>query len=63
MSQCVFGRISSDLAAIKQHVSRADTIIVGHTHFEHALDVPAIARQTGAKVFESRSAIELTRCR
>lgn len=61
LSQCAFGRISSDLAAIEQYVPRADAIIVGHTHFDHALDVPAIARQTGAKVFGSRSAITLCR--
>jgi L-ascorbate metabolism protein UlaG (beta-lactamase superfamily) len=61
LSQCVLGRLSSDLEAIKQHVPRADAIIVGHTHFDHALDVPAISRQTGAKVFGSRSAIRLCR--
>jgi L-ascorbate metabolism protein UlaG (beta-lactamase superfamily) len=61
LGQCVLGRISSDIVAIKEHVPRADAIIVGHTHFDHALDVAAIARQTGAKVFGSRSAIRLCR--
>jgi L-ascorbate metabolism protein UlaG (beta-lactamase superfamily) len=61
LTQVAFGRISSDLSAIAQHVPRADAIVVGHTHFDHALDVPAIARQTGAKVFGSRSAIKLCR--
>ena len=61
LSRCAFGSISSDLPAITEYVPRADAIIVGHTHFDHALDVPAIARQTGAKVFGSRSAIRLCR--
>jgi L-ascorbate metabolism protein UlaG (beta-lactamase superfamily) len=48
-----------DVGAIARHVPRADAIIVGHTHFDHALDVPAIARHTGARVFGSRSAAAL----
>jgi L-ascorbate metabolism protein UlaG (beta-lactamase superfamily) len=51
--------LRSDLGAIARHTPRADAIIVGHTHFDHALDVPAIARRTGAKVFGSRSAAML----
>jgi L-ascorbate metabolism protein UlaG (beta-lactamase superfamily) len=61
LRRCAFGQLTSDLPAIAKHVPRADAIIVGHTHFDHALDVPAIARQTGAKVFGSRSAIRLCR--
>lgn len=61
LSRCYLGRVSSDLDAIARHVPCADAIIVGHTHFDHALDVPAIARSTGAKVFGSRSAIKLCR--
>lgn len=61
LGQCALGRLTSNLSAIAQYVPRADAIIVGHTHFDHALDVPAIARQTGAKVFGSRSAIRLCR--
>jgi L-ascorbate metabolism protein UlaG (beta-lactamase superfamily) len=61
LGQCAFGRKTTDLTAIKEHVPRADAIVVGHTHFDHALDVPAIALQTGAKVFGSRSAIRLCR--
>jgi len=61
LSRCAFGRITSDLPAIAQYVPRADAIVVGHTHFDHALDVPAIARQTGAQIFGSRSALCLVR--
>ncbi|MEO5874784.1 MAG: MBL fold metallo-hydrolase [Streptosporangiaceae bacterium] len=40
---------------LDQWVRSADAILVGHTHFDHALDVPAIARRTGAKVYGSES--------
>ncbi len=46
--------------AIGRHVDRADAILVGHTHFDHALDVPAIAlARTGARVFGSASCARL----
>ncbi len=41
--------------AIARWIDRADAVLVGHTHFDHALDVPAIARRTGASVYGSRS--------
>jgi L-ascorbate metabolism protein UlaG (beta-lactamase superfamily) len=41
--------------AIATWVDRADAVLVGHTHFDHALDVPAIARRSGCRVFGSRS--------
>jgi L-ascorbate metabolism protein UlaG (beta-lactamase superfamily) len=59
LAQCLVGPLRPDAAAIARHVPRADAIIVGHTHFDHALDVPAIARATGARVFGSRSAAAL----
>jgi L-ascorbate metabolism protein UlaG (beta-lactamase superfamily) len=39
--------------------SPVDAVLVGHTHFDHALDVPAIARQHGCRVFGSRSLANL----
>ena len=41
--------------AVAKWIDRADAILVGHTHFDHALDVPAIARATGAKAYGSTS--------
>jgi L-ascorbate metabolism protein UlaG (beta-lactamase superfamily) len=58
---CVTTPLSPDLRAIRHHISGADAIVCGHTHFDHVLDVPAIARFTGAKVFGSRSASTLCR--
>jgi L-ascorbate metabolism protein UlaG (beta-lactamase superfamily) len=61
LAACIFGRVAPDLGAIARHTPRADAIVVGHTHFDHALDVPAIARRTGALVFGSRSSVALCR--
>jgi L-ascorbate metabolism protein UlaG (beta-lactamase superfamily) len=41
--------------------ARADAILVGHSHFDHVLDVPAIARRTGARVVGSESTANLLR--
>jgi L-ascorbate metabolism protein UlaG (beta-lactamase superfamily) len=45
----------SDPAAIAKYIDRADAVLVGHTHFDHALDVPAIARTFGCQVYGSTS--------
>jgi L-ascorbate metabolism protein UlaG (beta-lactamase superfamily) len=46
---------SPDLAVIDAHIQRADFILVTHTHYDHVLDVPHIARQTGAAVIGTES--------
>jgi L-ascorbate metabolism protein UlaG (beta-lactamase superfamily) len=61
LAACVVAPLRPDLLAIDRWAPRADAIVVGHTHFDHALDVPAIARRTGAMVFGSRSAALLCR--
>jgi L-ascorbate metabolism protein UlaG (beta-lactamase superfamily) len=38
---------------------RIDAVLVGHTHFDHALDVPAIAQQHAARVYGARSLVHL----
>ncbi len=45
----------SDSKAIDAHVSRADYILVTHTHYDHVLDVPQIALKTGATVIGTES--------
>jgi L-ascorbate metabolism protein UlaG (beta-lactamase superfamily) len=61
LGRCLAGRLRPDVCAIRAHAARADAIVVGHTHFDHALDVPEVARVTGARVFGSRSAAALCR--
>jgi L-ascorbate metabolism protein UlaG (beta-lactamase superfamily) len=42
--------VTSDTAAVDARVSSAAFILVGHSHYDHLLDVPYIARRTGAIV-------------
>jgi len=47
--------VPSSPEAVAKYIDRADAVLVGHTHFDHALDVPAIARAHGCKVYGSTS--------
>jgi L-ascorbate metabolism protein UlaG (beta-lactamase superfamily) len=51
--------VPADAGAIARWVDRADAVLVGHTHFDHALDVPAISRAHGCPVYGSRSLAHL----
>ena len=51
--------VPASQAAIAAWIDAADAVLVGHTHFDHALDVPAIARRFGARVFGSSSLAHL----
>jgi L-ascorbate metabolism protein UlaG (beta-lactamase superfamily) len=46
-------RVNAD--ALRAHIPRAYAVLVGHTHFDHALDVPAISAMHGCKVYGSSS--------
>jgi len=39
----------------REEIRRANYIFLTHTHFDHALDVPFLARRTGAQIFTSRA--------
>jgi L-ascorbate metabolism protein UlaG (beta-lactamase superfamily) len=51
--------VGADLEAIDRFVPRADAVLVGHTHFDHALDVPAIARRDRCQVYGGSSSRNL----
>jgi L-ascorbate metabolism protein UlaG (beta-lactamase superfamily) len=51
--------VPSSPAAVERWIDRADVVLVGHTHFDHALDVPAIARRAGCPVYGSTSLAHL----
>jgi L-ascorbate metabolism protein UlaG (beta-lactamase superfamily) len=59
LARCVAAPLVSDVERVRRTFARADAIVVGHTHFDHVLDVPTIALQTGAIVYGSRSASSL----
>lgn len=44
---------------VERHLPKADAVLVGHTHFDHALDVPALAARDGAEVYGSGSVVNL----
>ncbi len=61
LTQTLLQALKPNLPLTTEVIPRADAIILSHTHFDHALDVPAIARRTGARVYGSLSAIQLCR--
>ena len=48
-----------DAALLDRYVARADAVLIGHTHWDHAVDAPAIARRDGAAVYGSDSLARL----
>ena len=53
-----------DLAMIDRYASASGHVagvLVGHTHFDHAVDAPALARRYGTKAYGSRSLTHLMR--
>lgn len=46
-------------ARIESYIESADAVLVGHTHFDHALDVPAISLATGCRAYGSTSLQQL----
>jgi len=55
------GPLVPDVEAIRRHAPRADVIVAGHSHSDHILDIPEIARLTGARVLGSDSTSNLCR--
>jgi len=51
----------SDAATIDAHITRADFILITHTHADHAMDLPYIATKTGAIVLGSESTRNVAR--
>ena len=46
---------TTDAATVDRHVPRANYILLSHTHFNHCMDVPYIAKKTGAVVIGTES--------
>jgi len=56
------GPIASDAAAVAARSPvRAAAIVVGHSHVDHLLDAPAVAKRTGAQLIGSESTIRVAR--
>jgi L-ascorbate metabolism protein UlaG (beta-lactamase superfamily) len=57
----LFGRLVPDEALLQRELPRADAVMVGHSHHDHALDAPALCRLTGATLLGSASTLNLGR--
>jgi L-ascorbate metabolism protein UlaG (beta-lactamase superfamily) len=54
--------VKGDAALVAKYApAHADLIVVGHSHFDHLLDAPAVALRTGAQVMGSASTIHYAR--
>lgn len=53
--------LRSDANAVRRWTPEACAIVVGHSHYDHLLDTPAIALSTGATVIGSRSTARIAR--
>jgi L-ascorbate metabolism protein UlaG (beta-lactamase superfamily) len=53
------GRVQPDAALVAAHLPRADVVLVTHAHWDHLLDVPAVACRTGADVYGSPNCCRL----
>ena len=50
-----------DTATVDRHFARAHYILLSHSHFNHAMDTPQIARRTGAAVIGTESTANIAR--
>ena len=53
--------VPSDIATIDEHINEADYILISHAHFNHCMDMPHIAKKTGALVLGNHSTTNIAR--
>lgn len=53
--------LHSETALVDRHVDRADYIVISHSHFNHCMDMPYIARKTSALVIGTESTMNIAR--
>jgi L-ascorbate metabolism protein UlaG (beta-lactamase superfamily) len=57
----LIGHVRPRRDAVRECISEADAVLVTHSHFDHVMDVPFIARQTGANIYGSSNTCRLAR--
>lgn len=50
---------TTNTATVDAHVPRADYVMLSHSHFNHCMDVPYIAKKTGAVVIGTESTVNV----
>ena len=50
-----------DIETVDRNVARADYVLLSHSHFNHAMDMPHIALKTGAMVIGTESTANIAR--
>jgi len=51
--------VAPDATLVAEQVPKADAVLVGHTHFDHVLDVPEVVRRHGCPAYGSASVATL----
>lgn len=64
--KALFSRLSTDQNAVKRAMARARmdrlrAVFLSHSHYDHAMDTPAIIRMTGALLYGTSSSINIGR--
>ena len=54
-----FGRLRPDRELIAKKIPTCDYVLVTHAHWDHLMDVPDVARNTGARVLGSQNSCRL----
>jgi L-ascorbate metabolism protein UlaG (beta-lactamase superfamily) len=55
----VFGRVAPNSRLVRKHLPACDYVLVSHSHWDHMMDVPEVARNTGAIAFGSPNTCHL----
>jgi len=56
--QILFGKVSADAVKIRKHAEQIGEItamVVGHSHFDHAFDIPELSKYTQGKIIGNSS--------
>jgi L-ascorbate metabolism protein UlaG (beta-lactamase superfamily) len=61
LAELVMGPITPKLDLIERTVDVAHAVAAGHSHFDHAIDVPAVAKLRGARVYGSSDTLNYCR--